>query len=857
MAAPTLTGVNPASAKEGATITLGGSNFGAKTAESAVWLRVPDTTTRIGAPIDWTESVKATVPSAASFGGGGPLLVSAANKDGESGTQPFMLLEDPPALELPAPARGIEGTAVTMTGARFGRRTANSKVFFKATGAGATPVEAPIALWSAAQIQIRVPTIAELGAAGPHVVFVRTPWGDSGEQPFLVGELPRIDNLNPDQAKPGGQVVVNGWALGAAPGELRILPIFDEPMGEIGAFEIFPRDVHWTTQRITLTLPPRHSVRSTGRFEITVRTEWGVSRGAVLLVQSRASVTTWTRVEAQARTANLEDGLRLGTAAAVDDAAWMLGRQWQMFEFQGEDAGSPVSVGVSGEAHRLSAWSAGPDHQAPLPAVTPLEIVVERERVIPAPGDDATAIADLRLAAELGFELLRHLARRLDPNKLDEARRWFLQRYAIAEPPPAVALDADSRRFIAVAAGRAPDGGRIYADFQAVLADPPTLPQPSPFTGGDRNTGIAAMRGWYQWCERLISQAPETDPPAWRPQRMEYAFGVAAGDEALAAPEHDGHHLDWYSFVRDGDAAAQAGAPAAPEPFERTVLPSPVIYAGMPAARWWEIESSTVDFGAVAVGASELLALLFVEFGLAYGNDWFSVPLDGLPAASLCRISGVEVTDSFGRPTPIAPFGDGAGSDWRMFELAGNGTADAGDLLMIPDALPSTWSSRPSEEVLLVRDELANLAWAIERIVESPTGRPLDRQQDEAERRSDDAEALPANAPMRYVLATLPPANWYPLIPRAATTDAPRVLARGTLRRDDTPDLPAGRLLEPGRPLELFDEEVPRSGVRVVREWQMGRAPDGSTHLWRTRRKGSGRGEGSSGLRFDVVDPRI
>jgi hypothetical protein len=34
----------------------------------------------------------------------------------------------------------------------------------------------------------------------------------------------------------------------------------------------------------------------------------------------------------------------------------------------------------------------------------------------------------------------------------------------------------------------------------------------------------------------------------------------------------------------------------------------------------------------------------------------------------------------------------------------------------------------------------------------------------------------------------------------------------------------------------------------------MGRAPDGSTHLWRTRRKGAGRGEGSSGLRFDTVE---
>jgi hypothetical protein len=62
-----------------------------------------------------------------------------------------------------------------------------------------------------------------------------------------------------------------------------------------------------------------------------------------------------------------------------------------------------------------------------------------------------------------------------------------------------------------------------------------------------------------------------------------------------------------------------------------------------------------------------------------------------------------------------------------------------------------------------------------------------------------------------------------------------------------------GRLLtpEPGKPLELFEEEVPREGVRVSRNYQYTRWFDGSTHLWIGRRKQVGRGEGSSGLRFD------
>jgi len=68
-----------------------------------------------------------------------------------------------------------------------------------------------------------------------------------------------------------------------------------------------------------------------------------------------------------------------------------------------------------------------------------------------------------------------------------------------------------------------------------------------------------------------------------------------------------------------------------------------------------------------------------------------------------------------------------------------------------------------------------------------------------------------------------------------------------------------GRLLtpEPGKPLELFEEEIPREGVRVSRYYQYTRWYDGSTHLWIARRKQVGRGEGSSGLRFDRLEKEV
>jgi hypothetical protein len=70
---------------------------------------------------------------------------------------------------------------------------------------------------------------------------------------------------------------------------------------------------------------------------------------------------------------------------------------------------------------------------------------------------------------------------------------------------------------------------------------------------------------------------------------------------------------------------------------------------------------------------------------------------------------------------------------------------------------------------------------------------------------------------------------------------------------------PAGRVL---RPTGLADpdvyripeEEVGRSGTRVLRAAHRTRWVDGSTHLWTARRRRAGLGEAASGLRYDVVD---
>ena len=54
------------------------------------------------------------------------------------------------------------------------------------------------------------------------------------------------------------------------------------------------------------------------------------------------SITSWTRLEPRCREADMRTTL----SARVFDPLWLLARQWQVGEFQGEDVGTPVLARV-------------------------------------------------------------------------------------------------------------------------------------------------------------------------------------------------------------------------------------------------------------------------------------------------------------------------------------------------------------------------------------------------------------------------------------------------------------------------------------------------------------------------------
>lgn len=563
------------------------------------------------------------------------------------------------------------------------------------------------------------------------------------------------------------------------------------------------------------------------------------------------SITAWTRLEPSGVAQDMTDGLR----ATVHDPLWLLARQWQLLEFRGEDGGSPVAARVRLDRHQLHTLHPGGsgDHVPYDPATAPLESLTERET------DGTTGGVDLRLTADIGLRFLALLAEQ----DLATYRAAYLDHYALRAPladdDPAVAA------FLRLVAGRAPDGLRLFADLFATLGPDgdDTLPAAPDIDPDDRDAVRAVALRWLRWVSTVRAEPATTD--AWIPERMEYDLAASAstadGPLRLRAREHDGADLDWYTF--DVEAPTDGPAPdGEPEPIARTVIPSPVTYAGMPADRWWEFEDAGVRWGDVSAGPAELHRLLLTEFALVHGQDWFTVPVD-LPVGAVYRVRSLVVTDTFGGRTLIPHHRDvdHPARDWRVFchDRADGAPADL-DALFVAPAVASRLEGPPIEEVLLLRDELANMAWAVERVVEGPLGRPVSRVDEQRISAAVAGDGDTAGESVRYRLATPVPPYWLPLVPVRITADDPAVrLQRARLLSSggDGPTLPVarGRILAPDEPLALREEEVPRAGVRVTRAYRYTRWIDGSTHLWVGRRKSVGRGEGRSGLRFDLLEP--
>ena len=284
-----------------------------------------------------------------------------------------------------------------------------------------------------------------------------------------------------------------------------------------------------------------------------------------------------------------------GIAAELADPAWLLGRQWQFGEHQGEDLASAVEVDYALETVPLSA----PRGQQDQPTTAPLAAVLQGE-----PHEWWTLGRRIRVGASTADHL----------------------------PPP------------------------IRHDPRLLFTD---LPPPYEGCNGGIDGWRAWQHRDETWLRGYLPGEPFAEVPqptgsSWDRERLEYRTELSAGDATLQVRQPRAvAGADWFSL----DATSTPSAAVARRSEVRHAIVARVRHSGSPVSRFWQIEDPQTDPGGTPPSPSRFAQALVTTLLTTRSDDWYSFPVD-LPVGQLSALRGVVVRDCFGDEWPVSPPAD-------------------------------------------------------------------------------------------------------------------------------------------------------------------------------------------------------
>ena len=555
-------------------------------------------------------------------------------------------------------------------------------------------------------------------------------------------------------------------------------------------------------------------------------------------------ISNRNRLEGLPRTGEFDRSLR----AEIADPLWMLCRQWQMGEFQGEDAATACQAKILAE-HQQPTVIRSSNQQLVSYDVNqvPLEAKIECEQITP----------DLYLKLQMG----RLFFKILTENQLQKYKAVFLKQFPIDFT--ADANDKEGLLLFESSKDAFPDGYKILTFHQQnslinLLASGGSIPVADINT--IQNLALPAFTAFY----KNVYTQPDPKMKSWMPERMEYSFAIELPHQEgvnkvyLEADQYASGRLDWSSFDENlrQSVGQQVNQADNLTQVVQTFIPTPLKFGGMPHPRFWQMEESRTDFGKIEAGTTGILSMLIAEYGLTYSNDWFILPYL-MKINTYCEVKGIMITDVFGQNILVEPTFKDPELQWQEFAVfrqteLKNLTSPRNRFYLAPSVL-KTQQSEPLEKVNFMRDEMSNMVWAIESIVPSAAGGGRDVKLSQQRLDPNFTPAEP-DTKIRYVLGTTVPENWIPFIPVQKKNSDQEI----RLQRARIPNaaLPISKLLTETQPVQFIEEEeISRAGVIVKRQFKRTRWLNGKTCLWIGRTKQTGRGEGWSGLMFDQILP--
>jgi hypothetical protein len=200
------------------------------------------------------------------------------------------------------------------------------------------------------------------------------------------------------------------------------------------------------------------------------------------------SITTWTRLEPRTRTDDMAPSLE----GRVYDPAWLLGRQWQVGEFVGDDAGSPIYAELQVVSRPFAAYQSG----------TAKPIVCGQIPIDALAGPEPRGEMTCFESAEAGAQLMALLA--FHGCSVAGAAN-LVTKHPLPAPAPGT-TDAQGTSYLGLLTGRLPDAVAVEPLARQAAANG-AVPDALGIPANDDNAFLKAARDWISWLDALMVRA--------------------------------------------------------------------------------------------------------------------------------------------------------------------------------------------------------------------------------------------------------------------------------------------------------------------------------------------------------------
>lgn len=612
------------------------------------------------------------------------------------------------------------------------------------------------------------------------------------------------------------------------------------------------------------------------------------------LFKKTSEIKTRHRLETRTRKTDSKTALSFG----VHDPLWMLTRQWQFGEFNGDDCGSAIWAKIKIEHDEIGSLSNIQETEQ----YSKDDVIEYHVEKMNEPITNAVRVD----SAYYLKKLIEHSSLKKQTGKIIN---YLIGKYPLEEfPDRTIDLKKSSKSarecmleikkrhnpamesFLAAFSRRSFDGYQVFVDMIARETGETFL---SDLLSQSEHAEFLKIRTSYiDWF--TITYQPNKENKYWKEDKMSYGFSISAtGEENIdySGEGYDSGRLSWYSFDTE-ERKEHSEEPVRTNEKEKekffTFIPTMAEFAGTPDKRLWAFEDRKVYMGNADLDTEDLANAMVLQYVTMYSNDWLLTPME-LNTGMISKLSGIIVTDVFGTRYYVdRSVGDSSSKNthysgkWEMFTIAAKNAYHEEDFttdgrLVYPPSAPRVMESKPIEEVQFLRDEMSNMVWGVETLINDGCGTSIDGNSFAADV-MEELQALnpkydkleEVEADYAYLFQNTVPLNWIPFTPvkiKAGGANAIRKirLQRSTMplyvKEDFVTVRPSTSLLRKGINEDdmvtnhkfINEEEVIAVGTKVKLTNQRTRWFRGKTFNWLGAKKELSRIQANSGLSFDEL----